>query len=230
MSCVGRLLLATLTTVVASACPLPPVGDLGSPFFELSVQVEDEGDTGGGGAASAWATPRGQRDVVTERIVERNREFFAIYEGPPDGVFVGGVARLDVSFGRFEDLDAVRFDDDDAARARLAVTRTTLWCSERTWRDVDADAVPFDLDDVNEDVFGDTILDFNQQVVLFIDSPIPGARRCGDDVQAGCPVDCDIVTGVGEAACCAAAHDAVLACDALVVSNQGVARLHRLSP
>lgn len=230
MGCLARLWGAVLLTAVATtACPLPRVGDPGSPFFELTVVLEDKTDSDI--PLAVWTTPAGPRSVVTEQRQEPDRDVFAVYEGPVDNAFVGGVARLDFLLGDYDDLLAVIDDDDDAARARLAVTRTTLWYSERTWRDVDADAVPFDLAALDDDdVFGEGFIDFSRRPVLFVDSAIASARRCGDDVEAECAVDCDLITGVGDAACCAAAHDALLACDALVVSDEGTARVRRRTP
>ena len=235
MGRVERLLAGLATTVAATGCPLPPVGDPGIPFYELSVRLQDE--TGVEVAASAWTTPRGLHPVVTQQRSSFDRDTFEIYEGPPNDAFIGGVARLDFFYGSEEDLGVFFVDDpvnepdnndDVAARARIAVTRTTLWCSDTSWREVDADAVPFDLAVLDDDdVFSAEFARRDRAIVLFVDSAIPAARRCGDDVQAACDLECDIVTGVGAAPCCAQAHEALLACDALIASDSGTARLQR---
>ena len=143
MDCTGRLLLATFTAMVAAtACPLRRPGDPGFTLFEVSVLLEDKGSNDV--ANCTWRTPAGPYQVVCELSRDTDRDLISVYEDVPGAAFVGGAARLDFATGDGNDLFTAA--DDATARARVAVTRSTLWVPQATWPEVEADAVPFALD------------------------------------------------------------------------------------
>lgn len=203
-----------------AACALRPPGDPGTE--ELSVPVLIEDVIADGMPAAAWATSTGpDLAVCALNSSVPGETWLSVYELPPYDGNDDGVVRLDLFFGAPADLFAALEDNDVEANARIARSRSSVW----QINSIDnIAALPFVVDGLEE------ALEFDVAQAFVFDSSDPAARRCGDEAAATCSTGCDVVTGRGDAPCCAEASAAFLACNAVVftveTTNQ-VARLRR---
>lgn len=208
--------------MMSAACALRPPGDPGVEEFSLPVLIEDV--IADGMPATAWATSRGP-DLAVCALTSfvPGETWLTVYEQPPDvdGSNDDGIARLDLFFGAPADVFAAVEDNDAEASARIARSRSSVW----TIQSIDnIAALPFVVDGLEE------ALEFDSAQAFVFDSSDSAARRCGDEAAATCSSGCDVVTGRGDAPCCAEASAAFSACNAVVFTvdtqNQ-VARLRK---
>jgi hypothetical protein len=212
------LVLVAVLGAFASACLVLPVGDLGAAFFQVPLILEDPIDGAESAiVAAAWSTPSGPHFAVCSKEPSPQgapTETLVVYEAPPGSALQDGVARLDFYFGLADDI--IEVAHGRVATGAVATSRSTAWQADRDLKTLDASAVPFALSDVPSPSYAPN--DFLTGVV-FVDSSDANARRCGDLAANECSVDCDVITGVGAAACCQQAHDNFMRCDALLLDS-----------
>jgi hypothetical protein len=213
-----RWSLVAAVAASAGCDSLLPPGDPGFAEFGVPVLLDDVPTDGV--VAATWATPDGPVFAVCAlEAASPTTTLALVYDPPPFEAIVNGVSRLDFYFGAVDDL---RADYNSApVRERVARTRSTVWRVESV---DDIDALPFAVEGLADE------LELDVADVYVLETSDPGARECGDIAYGTCPsgFDCDVLTGVGTADCCAEAAQQFRACGTVVAALDADGRQARL--
>lgn len=235
--CASSLLPLLSPSVLVAACDVQPIGDLGHPVLEVRLLVEEVYPDRTTALPFALWRVGDEVSIAATGVLPSTP---AIEPAPPWqpltlGIFStpvvepGDVARLDLFYGSYTVDDDGTPTPTSLADGPLATTRSTVWFAPGGLDRVDV-PLPFDVDAYVAAMTRSSTAP--PAFAPLLDNPDRAARTCGEEAAASCSGDddegaCDIVTGVGAADCCVAAHEAFAACEAVVADVDGgaVARL-----